>query len=809
MTRTKGVALAVAAAALVLALPALADGVPVTYNAYGRAFVGRGCSDQSGGTGLGCHSTGRDGASIVNSDTPHHKMVQDVRAHPSALLPAASASGMWPTPTFGTGLRVFPSNIAYIIGGSNLGKEYVLIPGSAITAGYGPTSVPFPSGAPADDLPLLNGCNGAYENGAWTWAAEGVVGVSAYFQRCGGCHNLGVTRAANATYTLGDGVATMGRSTPTTVAALSILCEVCHGTGREGGRCGVEVAAWTTAGPRPILSSRVCGQCHVTGTARETNYAGSGKFSNPNGYTVDQTLTAYFDVASTVPSEGGFVAGTGSSASKFYPNGANQTMRHSYYNEWLKTGHAKTLTSPGNNVLNAARGRVKCLRCHTGEGFLDYIGASIVPTQFDVTLTTLPVSGRWTTNAMYAQECVICHVSHDSRSGLGRRTNQRTGRRVSCGDCHNWQYEVLETTITSNYDLPISSYRSGSVRVSHPNREMLAGRGLPEVTLGEEFMPGARCSGCHMPDTARNAQRPSHRFLPMEPGDAERWQVKEEGDSCTPCHPSLSRESLQESIEEWKDTFAAGDRTASAAIDAGYLRGFATSSATNWMLYKKAYLIRSYLRNDGSSGVHNPPYAAAGWAKAAYMAKAIGGSVSIADAGGGTYIWGTVSFGDGTAVREQVVSVEAKPYGATGWATLSSTKTDSAGRYSVNIAPTVNTRYRVVWRVTSTERISSSDRLVSVRARTSLVATPFIVPFGRAFTLTGRVTPAQAGSVVIQYRPSTSSVWRTLTRRTLSGTGTFAYRLTRARGAWWFRATWAGNARYAGSTSAPVIVFVH
>jgi nitrate reductase cytochrome c-type subunit len=801
---------ALVAALALVATPGVAQAL--TTNAYGRTYMGRGCWDPGVGDRLGCHTTGSFKASIVPTTTLHSQFVQPP-TNPG-VLGVTTATANWPSPTVGAAIRIFPSNIAFVIAaGDHNEHRFILQPGSAITPGYSTFStVPTPTGAP-DDLAYLKNSTVMSTNGVWAWNVAGAATLQGYFQGCGGCHNTGMTRSTNATYTLADGVAQAGRSTPNTFTEMSIQCEYCHGTGKtatgDADHGGVGVVGWNENGDRKILDSQVCGQCHVTGSSVETNYAGTGRFSSPVGYTVDETLSAYFNIESTISTLGSFVVGT----SKFYPDGHNQQMTHPYYNEWLKSGHSSKLTSPANFVLTAAKGNTKCLRCHTGEGFLDYIGASVVPPSFEATLSQ-DASGTWTSNARYSQECVVCHTPHDRTNGLGERRNPRTGANVGCADCHNWRFETLDSTITAELARPVPEFRSGDVQVRHPQREMREGHGLLDVAATPEWMPGAECQSCHMPDTWRGGSgRPSHRFTPMTPDVATAYQVKAFGDSCTPCHTSKTRDELAASRAAWATRFNAAAAEATAALEAGYARAAASPSDLKWTLYKKAQLNTTYILNDGSRGNHNLPYALAGWAKVKEMSEAIGGSIGTGvsagtiNAGQTVYIAGTVRKGTGAAAGDTTVTIEQLPAGAANWTTLTAVRTAADGSYAIAVKPSKNTRYQAVWKVTATERIAAATS-VAVRTSTTMRTSAYTVAAGSYFTVSGAVAPSPGGSVTLQYKAASSGTWRWLTARPLSGSGGYGYSLRLGRGAWHIRAVTPASASYLGSTSAPVAVTV-
>ena len=87
----------------------------------------------------------------------------------------------------------------------------------------------------------------------------------------------------------------------------------------------------------------------------------------------------------------------------------------------------------------------------------------------------------------------------DVRSNAGLATANAT----VCEDCHNWQAEVLGTTPVVAPMANLTA-RGGP---SHPHRETLHGKVMVEVPVATEFMPGAKCQDCHMPETNKAANR--------------------------------------------------------------------------------------------------------------------------------------------------------------------------------------------------------------------------------------------------------------------------------------------------------------
>lgn len=693
------VAASVAAVLVGFAIPVAALAVT---DAYGREYAGQARC-------LECHDGLLASNRTIYSTSAHSNTVVDVRANPSKLVPSATSTAFWPSPGFGTsGLRFGPANV-YLMFGSGTRKSFIGVPGEALPALSPVATVPLPSGTPADDLARFSGAS--FETATNTWSSTGPTSTRSWYQSCGACHNTGVTRASIDTVQLASG-AWMTPSTPSTATFISIQCEACHGTGSSAVKHDGEtpgVLAWTSSNDAPgrLMSAEVCGQCHVNGTTTQRTFAGTGTFSQPNGYTPDETLTAYFAVSSTVPTEGQYLASPASY--KFYPNGSNRNMSYGTYNEWLQNkiengfGHM----SPTNASVKRST-NPKCLRCHSGEGFLEYANDPIVPVAFNAS----------TTNVKWGITCQVCHAPHDPTNGqTGRRSSNPAIGRVGCSDCHNWQYEVLDQTPPTE-----EAYESGlaAVRVSHPQREMIAGTGLFGVPAASEFMPGVRCSECHMPETA-GAGQASHRFHVMLPGKAELWGVRQGGDSCTPCHPSTSREDLQVSIDGWQDeTEALLDDVTSGMAESLVRMGWTgTESAFNAttsvdpdvVAYKKAYHNRMYVNGDASLGVHNPPYAKAGLDYALYLIRTIGGSVTLSGPAVGQYgmditVVGTALMGDGTPAAGERIEIQARKFSEADFTTVALTDTNGLGAYNAAYRLTERTELRAVWMCEGTERVS-------------------------------------------------------------------------------------------------------
>jgi predicted CXXCH cytochrome family protein len=654
-----------------LAVPSLAHAV--TTNAFDLTFAGQQAC-------VGCHGGNNAlGVAPAYAGTAHGKMATDVQADPPAVVPGAD-SGLWPSP--GPGIQFSPSDLFLVLGGA-AGKEYV----GNNKGGGGTTAAgqAIPKLTPADDYPLFDPIGFNADTGKWT--GEGTdVGVAAYFQRCGGCHNLGLTRPSAAAVTLGSG-AQITPDTPTTWAGLSIQCENCHGTGStNSAHMGTGVGITGLPG---ILSAEVCGQCHVTGTTVEKRFASTSVFSNPNGYTTNQVLADFFKVANPV-----------TDPAKFYPDGHNKTMNHVYYNEWSISKHAVS-----RSVLKDATGNAlpfaekECMRCHSAEGSL---AASGYKSSYFDSYTPAPSTDQ------YDITCPVCHTVHDPSKpsdALGLRVDKND----VCSQCHNAE---IETDGDIQEGAP----------VHHPEKEMVQGYGLLDVPDMAPSMGSATCVDCHMPATKTG--RLSHVFTPMLPGNAEAWGVPEFGDSCTPCHKTMSRTTLQGDIDGWQAEVKAGIADVKTVLAAAAaLPG--TPSEFDTAMTGHASSNNSFVEADGSFGVHNIAYARAGLAKALYFAKAVGSALTAtipatATAGSEITISGKLTLGDGTSKAGETITIEKKRAGFLEILSVATATTSAKGEFSVKIKPGSTGEYTAVWEPSSGAQLKTAQQLITVDLGTPL-----------------------------------------------------------------------------------------
>jgi hypothetical protein len=305
--------------------------------------------------------------------------------------------------------------------------------------------------------------------------------------------------------------------------------------------------------------------------------------------------------------------------------------------------------------------------------------------------------------------------------------------------------------------------------VSHPTREIYHGRAMLEVAAAADFMPGAKCEQCHMPATKsdfpdktgreryadRSWKRYSHRMFIMMPGDAEAWGLAPWGDSCSPCHAGESQSELQDNIDNWQATATTLVNAATAEISAAVARGDNVSDGDKDLLQRAAANV-SLVQQDGSMGVHNPPYEQAGLKKAAELAKSAGGSITLSApvkaASGALFgIAGMVKNGDNSAAAGVTVKL------FDGTTLLGTAVSDANGNYSFAYAQTASKTYTVKWARSSQAKSDLSVSavvgldVVKVDTDLDLFISKTSVTRGYSYTLSGNIDPAFSGAAISLY----------------------------------------------------------
>jgi predicted CXXCH cytochrome family protein len=669
-----------ALAALALSVPARA----IAANAYGQTFAGK-------ANCLGCHGnkTGRWQVGTY-PETAHGRFISDFSESPSLLFPTAA---FWPSPAFGGGYSFAAGEIRWMLGAPGVGHQYVSgyknDRTQTLASGQQLATVPGPS----DDYQMVNG---AASSASGVWELSAKVSTRPYFQNCGGCHFLGVTRPTDTNYTLASG-AQVGRNTPTSFAGIGIQCENCHGTGKAGTShwtAGVDIVR-----TRRVLKSQTCGQCHVNGTAKEKSFLGA-TFSGPNGFTPDRNLEDFYLVSGVqyIKTSPTSVPPTITTAdTKFYPNGSNKGMKHSFYNEWMLGKHARSFKYKDGSYWTA-KPQQRCLECHSGEGFLTKLGyGKSEPND-------IGLGGSSVASDTLNIECAVCHTVHNlTGDALGLRMEAEE----LCTECHN-----SETTGTAEFVPGTTPH--------HTQKEMRGGYGLIGVPRSTRIFMGAEaeCITCHMPVTKYTLK--SHSFKVMTPGNAAAWKVQEKGDSCTPCHSSRSRAALQADLDRWRAEITSLTADATSATAAAQTR-VASSTPAGIDLIASAKTNVGYVTADKSFGAHNFGYARNGLRRAAVFARSVGARYSrfgltpydktrkVAVA------YGTLTFGDGTPAASETVTIEGRKGTNGAWTVVGTAPTAIDGDFSVWVTPGRFTHFRAVFAPKVTVRLASKTLKLSTK----------------------------------------------------------------------------------------------
>jgi hypothetical protein len=362
--------------------------------------------------------------------------------------------------------------------------------------------------------------------------------------------------------------------------------------------------------------------------------------------------------------------------------------------------------------------------------------------------------------------------------------------------------------------------------VSHPTREVYNGRGMFEIPAASTFMPGVKCEDCHAVMANSAANRPTHSFKPMLPGDAERWDaltgVTVGQDSCTVCHVE-SRGDLQDYIDTWQEEADDLSDTLVTEIAAAKARPEFTSSATGTAgnyLVAIGYTNNYFYTGEGSEGAHNPPYIQAGLKKGLQLVKSVGGSFALVSAPEAPVapstmnaVAGRIVNGDGSGAAAGTLTLlaDGTPAGTT--------VSDANGNFAFTVAPAATTTYVVRWDRSSnaSTQLLSDDETIEVAVplipTTITIATSSSnVLLNGQFTLSGAATPV--GLVGLNMHVDVKKPGRAYysysSARTIYASGGSARWLYKyiprlIRGTYVFKAVFDGNATYGASTSPTTV----
>jgi len=159
--------------------------------------------------------------------------------------------------------------------------------------------------------------------------------------------------------------------------------------------------------------------------------------------------------------------------------------------------------------------------------------------------------------------------------------------------------------------------------------------------------------------------------------------------------------------------------------------------------------------------------------------------------------------GEGSPAAGERVTVLARPGGTSAWVPVGTATVGDDGDFGFSVGPNGTTSYKVVWSPRSNVEVFSAEAKVAFGSSTSASVSRASFRKGSATTISGGVSPNHSKSAVtIQYKRGTGS-YRTLAKRTLGSTSAYAYSWRpSAKGTYYVRTVFSGDASHGGSTSA-------
>lgn len=337
--------------------------------------------------------------------------------------------------------------------------------------------------------------------------------------RCAGCHQTGLTLEAQTTRYGGTDVV----EAVTGYSELNVGCESCHGPGAAhvASRNPADIINPDNFKALGVVGLRqanmVCGRCHSRGEGNFTlagmnldteYYANSnGQFPVPGDNFIDNSAGNPFAILNTSSAYYGAFAATGStdpaaaSWYDFWYNGFSYTYNFPTYVA-AKQHHQQwsDLEQGPHSPDKASSGQVTCFSCHDPH-------AAAGDHQVRSTLVKSGVTIR--TQNDDDSLCLACHAGSGDFAGLTK---------------------AQIATISSGTPAPAIA-TAVSAHTGHSFNPTASGNSA-----------ASRCSGCHMPSTAKSAVNNdihNHTFLIIKPSLSKTTSGSTAGlrNSCDKCHP--------------------------------------------------------------------------------------------------------------------------------------------------------------------------------------------------------------------------------------------------------------------------------
>jgi hypothetical protein len=342
---------------------------------------------------------------------------------------------------------------------------------------------------------------------------------------------------------------------------------------------------------------------------------------------------------------------------------------HYYSAEWNNSLHAAMTRTPSGTAS-----RIACVRCHTADGFVQYVANQANP-------------GNYVTNYAYeAVTCQSCHDPHDASNPHQLRTGTtvpladgtvvtNAGAGGFCFNCHTSRNGSVTNSIV-NYPQLLTTWNGGSSFGTHdsPQADML--EGVNAVTYGQ-VIPSAphanvisnTCVGCHMQTIASSSPA-----FTLAGGHTTKmsYNVTNNGvitkvpvaNVCAQCHGSVTNfdipvpdyvgygysQGIQTQVQILLNQLSMllPNKTYQANpanyVADGLVKS--PSTQTNWPTkFLQAAYNWQFVSNDGSLGVHNAFYAIG------LLKASIANLTGISTTGGLPDAWLSQYFGPGFATN--------------------------------------------------------------------------------------------------------------------------------------------------------------
>jgi hypothetical protein len=379
-------------------------------------------------------------------------------------------------------------------------------------------------------------------------------------------------------------------------------CGHCHSNLVESWHGTHHSEAWSALGAD--TTNLYCVQCHTTGFDDRYDFAGNRVSSGVNNGGFDDTHDPKLKNVQCEACHGPMgvnpAAHTPVLAANF--SGESCSKCHEQYAEWTTSVHGSAFNTMTPEEFYAEWGRSSCDYCHISEGFIK---------KFDPDQSALTYDAE-TVNMI---GCATCHDAHSAANASQLRTlasvttpyggeDEQSGHTITgfgagqlCVQCHHAR--------------PTRSSIQGQINNgnAHPGPhhscqgDMVSGRGCwetPGTYVRENPHVGTlenMCVDCHMfsiPHGQTGGPLYGHSFAP---------DVRK----CQGCHAGATNfdiHGIQTEIEAKLEELAAllpHDSTGAV---------MAAMDTVNWThAQREAGYTYFFVENDGSMGVHNPPYA--------------------------------------------------------------------------------------------------------------------------------------------------------------------------------------------------------